>query len=288
MLPRLLILVPAHNEEDRIGPVLHRYAEFFSKHYTGRFRIVVVLNGCTDNTLAVVEQVSALHPEIQPLVFDQAIGKGGALIEGLRLAESADLIGFTDADGATSPESFLTLVERCREADCVIGSRRITGAVIRESQPSHRMLASKVFHVVVGLFFHMGIIDTQCGAKVMKREAVMRIHQALHIADMAFDINLLYSLKRAGYRIVEAPVEWTDHTGSKVRYFRTSLVMFLSVVRLRLIYSPFYRLLRFLRPLETLVYTALRNPPPLPSSRPGQHRIERQEGDVANASSSPG
>jgi hypothetical protein len=68
-----------------------------------------------------------------------------------------------------------------------------------------------------------------------------KIYPSLTIADMAFDINLLYSLKRKGYKIVEVPTEWTDMAGSTVRLFRTSLVMLLSVIRLRLIYSPFYK-----------------------------------------------
>jgi len=87
---------------------------------------------------------------------------------------------------------------------------------------------------------------------------------------MAFDVNLLYAVKRAGGTLIEAPVDWTDHLGSTVRYFRTSLVMFLSVVRLRLVYSPFYPLLRPLRPLEAWVYRALRNPPP--RDAPGRDR----------------
>jgi hypothetical protein len=82
---------------------------------------------------------------------------------------------------------------------------------------------------------------------------------------MAFDINLLYSLKRAGYRTLEVPTEWTDKIGSKVTLGRTSLVMFLSVVRIWLIYSPrLYKWLRPLRPLEGWVYRKLRAPPPLP------------------------
>ena len=92
----------------------------------------------------------------------------------------------------------------------------------------------------------MNLRDTQCGAKVMRREAVEKVHSSLRIADMAFDINLLYSLKRAGYRIREVPTEWTDKIGSKVTLFGTSLVMFLSVVRIRLIYSP--RLYRMAAP----------------------------------------
>jgi hypothetical protein len=97
----------------------------------------------------------------------------------------------------------------------------------------------------------------------MRREAVDKVHSSLRIADMAFDINLLYSLKHAGYHIREVPTEWTDKIGSKVTLAGTSLVMFLSVVRIRLIYWPWlYRLLRPLRPLEGWVYGKLSAPPP--------------------------
>jgi hypothetical protein len=109
----------------------------------------------------------------------------------------------------------------------------------------------------------MNIRDTQCGAKVMRREAVEKVHDSLTIADMAFDINLLYVLKREKYRILEVPTEWTDKIGTKVTLGRTSLTMLLSVIRLRLIYSPCYRWLRPLRPLETWIYKKLRQPVPL-------------------------
>jgi hypothetical protein len=79
---------------------------------------------------------------------------------------------------------------------------------------------------------------------------------------MAFDINLLYSLKHAGFKILEVPTEWTDKVGTKVTLARTSLTMLLSVIRVRLIYSPFYKWLRPLRPLETWIYKKLRAPTP--------------------------
>ncbi|MGD0784093.1 MAG: hypothetical protein ABSA30_14690, partial [Candidatus Aminicenantales bacterium] len=69
------------------------------------------------------------------------------------------------------------------------------------------------------------------------------------------------------YRVLEVPTEWTDKLGSKVTVLRTSLVMFLSVVRIRLIYSPFYNWLRPLRPLEGWVYRKLQAPQPLPGPR---------------------
>ena len=263
--PSLLLLIPAYNEESRIEPVLRDYAQYFQKQYAGKFQLVVVLNGCRDNTLAVVQRVAQEYPAISALEFPDPIGKGGALIEGLKLAPLADLIGYVDADGATPPAAFHDLVKHIPQADCVIGSRWLPGAVLHVEQTSNRQFASRVFHFIVELLFRMHIRDTQCGAKVMRRQAVETIHSALRIADMAFDINLLYSLKRAGFRILEVPTEWTDKIGSKVTLFRTSLTMFLSVVRIWLIYSPrIYRWLRPLRPLETWIYKKLRAPQPLP------------------------
>jgi glycosyltransferase involved in cell wall biosynthesis len=262
---KLLLLIPAYNEEKRIEPVLRAYAEYFKTQYKGGFQLVVVLNGCRDNTMGVVKRVAVDYPAISAIEFADPIGKGGALIEGLKLAPLADVIGYVDADGATPPHAFHDLVRRIDDADCVIGSRWLPGAVLHVEQSSKRQFASRVFHLIVEVFFQMHIRDTQCGAKVMRRAAVERVHSTLRIADMAFDINLLYSLHQAGFRILEVPTEWTDKIGSKVALFRTSLTMFLSVLRIRLIYSPFYKWLRPLRPLETWVYKKLRAPVPRPA-----------------------
>jgi len=266
--PSLLILIPAYNEERRIEPTLREYGEFFAKNYNGEYHIVVVLNGCTDNTLGVVQKVAKDFPAIHSIVFQDPIGKGGALIEGLKLAIHSELIGYVDADGATQPQAFMELVKRIGEADCVIGSRWLPGAIIHQSQQSHRQFASRVFHGIVQFLFRMNIRDTQCGAKVMKTAAVEKIHDYLTIADLAFDINLLYALKRAGFSILEVPTEWTDKAGSKVMLGRSSMTMFLSAVRVRLIYFPtLYKLLRPLRPLEGWVYKKLRQPRPRSSRR---------------------
>ena len=267
--PSLLLLVPAYNEEKRIEPTLRDYAKFFRDNYHGKFQLVVVLNGCRDDTLGVVNRVAREYSEISALNFPDPIGKGGALIEGLKLAPNADLIGYVDADGATGPKAFVELAHLTAQADCVIGSRWLPGAVLHQSQPWLRRFFSRVFHAIVQVLLRMRIQDTQCPAKVMRRAAIEKIHSALRIADLAFDVNLLYSLKREGFRILEVPTEWTDKTGSKVTQslLRSSLVMFLSVVRLWLIYKPFYRWLRPLRPLETWLYKKLSAPAPLPGPR---------------------
>lgn len=263
--PSLLLLIPAYNEEARIEPVLRLYADFFQKNYTGKFQIVVVLNGCKDNTLGVVQNVAKDFSSVSWLDFPAPIGKGGALIEGLKLAGNADIIGYVDADGATGPAAVVQLLPYLEKADCVIGSRWLPGSILLKAQPKFRQVVSRCFHTVVELLFWLHIKDTQCPCKLMRRTAVEKIHSQLTIADLAFDVNLLVSLKRAGFKIKEVPIQWTDIVGSKVTasLFRNSLAMFLSVVRVRLINSPFYVLFRPLRPLESWIYMKLRAPAPL-------------------------
>ncbi len=264
--PSLLLLIPAYNEEVRIEPVLRDFAQYFQDHYQGKFQLVVVLNGCRDNTLGVVEKVAKDFSSIRALNFLEPIGKGGALIEGLKLAPAADVVGYVDADGASPPSALHAVVKLLDRADCVIGSRWLPGAVLHQAQTRLRRFTSRCFHLVVEFFFHMHIKDTQCPCKVMRRPAVEAIHASLRIADLAFDVNLLYSLKHAGFSVLEVPTEWTDKIGSKVTsaLFRASLTMFLSVLRVRLIYSPFYKWLRPLRPIEAWIYRKLRQPQPRP------------------------
>ena len=261
--PSILLLIPAYNEESRIGPVLRDYAAYFRANYPGRFQLVVVLNGCRDNTLGVVQSAAREFPEISAMEHKLPIGKGGALIEGLRLAPLADLVGYVDADGATAPAAFLDLVKLCADYDCVIGSRWIKGAVVHQEQPNNRQFVSRAGHHIIEILFRMGIADTQCGAKVMRRAAIEKIHSSLRITDMAFDVNLLYMLKRTGFRILEHPTEWTDKSGSKVALGRMSLSALLSVVRLRLVYSRFHWMRPFFRPLETWLYKQFNAPPPI-------------------------
>lgn len=263
--PSLLLLIPAYNEEARIGPVLREFGAYYRDHYPGRFELVVVLNGCRDNTQGVVNEVSREFPFIRSLNFPAPIGKGGALIEGLKLAPTADLVGYVDADGATSPKAFHELAKRCRgKIDCVIGSRWLPESVLHQSQTWVRRAFSRCFHLIVEALFWMGFQDTQCPAKVARRAAIEKVHSQLQTADLAFDVNLLYVLKREGFNVIEVATDWTDKIGSKVTQslLRSSLVMFLSVVRLRLVYSPFYKWLKPLRPLETWVYMKLRAPAP--------------------------
>jgi glycosyltransferase involved in cell wall biosynthesis len=261
--PSVLLLIPAYNEEKRIGPVLRAYPKFFREHYQGNFQMVVVLNGCRDRTIDVVNEAAREYPEVSAIEYKAPIGKGGALIEGLKLAPRADLIGYVDADGATQPQAFLELIQLCEKHDCVIGSRWKKGAIIHQEQPNNRRFVSRAGHLIIQVLFRMNIVDTQCGAKIMHRQVIEKIHPTLRITDMAFDVNLLYSIKRAGFSILEHPTEWTDKMGTTVALGRMSISALLSVFRLRLVYSPFHWLRKPLQPLELWLYKKLSAPPPI-------------------------
>jgi glycosyltransferase involved in cell wall biosynthesis len=264
----LAILIPAYNEEERIGKTLEDYLDYLEGGYPGQYVVVVVLNGCRDRTMEVVRRYQATSRHLEFIDIAAPVGKGGALIEGLRRYQHFDYVSYVDADGATAAPALLKLVEKMSAGstpDVVIGSRWMAGSVLHQSQTRLRQFASRVFHAIVELFFGLRIADTQCPAKVLRGRIIDQLLPRLSIADLSFDVNLLVSARVRGFRILECPTEWTDKEGSKVtrHLFRSSLVMFLSIVRLRLIYSPFYRMLSPLRPLEQWIYLRLGAPAPV-------------------------
>ena len=244
---KLSIVIPAYNEEARISPTLEGYLPYFAERYGDDFELVVVVNGSTDGTERVVQGYLEGHPQLRLIVEPERIGKGGALLVGLTEAKG-DTIGFVDADGATAPASFDDLVKVCGPKHAVIGSRWCRGAVVTIKQSFVRRLASRCFNLCVRLLFGLNISDTQCGAKVFSREALAAALPGIGLTQWAFDVDLLYQLKRAGYAVKEVPTVWHDVKGSRIKVARTSMGMFAALVRLRLMHSPFKGLVRLYGP----------------------------------------
>lgn len=244
---KLSIIIPAYNEESRIGKTLDRYLVQFDQKFGSDFEILVVLNGCRDKTFQVVEGFKRHFNQLKYIDIKEAIGKGGALTEGFKIAEG-EIIGFTDADGSTSPKMFLKLyniLNNLPQIDCIIGSRNLPESVVKGRSKS-RKLMTRGFNFGVNFLFNLNIKDTQCGAKLVRKKIIKKIVFGLSIANMAFDVNLLVDIKRRGGKILEVPIVWEDAEDSTIsRPVKTSVAMALSVVRLRLLYSP----LKFLYPL---------------------------------------
>lgn len=218
--------------------MLETYLPFFSERYGSQVEFLVVINGSTDKTDQVVASFAARYSCVRAILEPDPIGKGGALMVGFRQAQGA-AIGFVDADGATPPEAFQELVENIGSAGGIIASRWAKGSKVSPRQPLDRRVASRVFNLMTRVLFGLRLTDTQCGAKLMTREAVQAILPHLGITQWAFDVDLLFQLRRAGYAIKEIPTTWHDVEGSKIQVGKASTEMMLALARLRLIYSPF-------------------------------------------------
>ncbi len=233
----LTIVVPAHNEEHRIRPFLDAYLGYFVPRYGAALEFIVVVNYSNDRTADIVREYHARYPQIRLIEEPRRVGKGGALLLGFAAARG-DLVGFVDADGATPPAAFEDLVANIGTAGAIIASRWLKGAVVSPRQPWSRRVASRVFNLMVRILFGVRISDTQCGAKLLRRETLRAILPHLGITHWAFDVDLIFQVRRAGYAIIERPTIWQDVSGSKVQVTRASLEMVLAMARLRLLYSP--------------------------------------------------
>lgn len=87
--------------------------------------------------------------------------------------------------------------------------------------------------------------DTQCGAKLFRRELIEKVYPKLGSSEWSFDVDLLFYARFFGFRIKSIPTEWHDKKGSKIDIKKTPGRMFFSVIRLRLVHSPFDFILRF-------------------------------------------
>lgn len=235
---KLSIVVPAYNEEARLAPMAAAYLEFFSERYGEDFELIVSVNGSTDRTPEVAREFSEKWSQVKVMVEQKAIGKGGAIMRGFAEA-SGDLIGFVDADGSTSPEAFLDLIEHIGDAGLIIASRWLPGAVVEPRQPLDRRVASRIFNWLVRVLFRVQITDTQCGAKLLTRETVRAVLPHLGLTRWAFDVDLLFHVRREGFSIVERPTVWRDVAGSRINVPLASIEMALAICRLRLLNSPF-------------------------------------------------
>ncbi|MGH7737035.1 MAG: glycosyltransferase [Candidatus Tyrphobacter sp.] len=220
--------MPARNEASRIETTLQQYADVFDDS-----EIIVVVNGCTDDTYDRVVRIARDHPNVRWVRIDRCVGKGGAVRAGF-LTAAAPLVGFADADGSTPAHELRRLFEAVGDADGVVGSRWMPGARVPRRQPLVRRIASRIFNGLVRGFFGLPYSDTQCGAKVFRASMLQRVVTHLETANMAFDVDLLLALKDAHANIREVPTLWLDVASAGFTLVPTSLRMLTALLRLRM------------------------------------------------------
>jgi len=241
MMKKISIIIPAHNEATRIGRTLQEYLAFFDnlkQQGLLDFEIIVVLNGCTDTTLSVVQKEQERFGNLLIIDLLEA-GKGLAIKAGFQdaLTRDNDRIGFIDADMATKPRYFYDLVTNIDDYDGIIASRYMPGAQVFPPRPFVKRWGSRLFYEsLVRVLFGLSYYDLQCGAKLFKRDVIEKILPYLTVRQWAFDVEPLYLFKKFGFSIREFPTVWYDQDGSKLR-MGAGFFMLSSLVQLRFTHS---------------------------------------------------
>ena len=244
--PKITIIIPAYNEEKRIVNRIQNLIGYFDKAL-GEYELLVITDGCTDKTPEVVSKYVNYNPKVRLFDFPERLGKGGAIIEGLKLAKG-EIIVVTDADDSVPPQEIFKLIKNVENYDMVIGSRYSKDSKLLVKETLLRYLLGRSFNALVKLMFwrFRGINDTQCGVKVLRRYVVDKSLRNLFITGFAVDVNLIYSVMRGGFKVKEVGITYmhVEHE-SKVSKVLAKLMlgMIFSLIRLRLYYSRFRAIL---------------------------------------------
>jgi dolichol-phosphate mannosyltransferase len=208
--PSASLVIPAYNEENRI-------TLFFDSITLFDGELIVVCDG-TDRTADIVDVIASRRTDlnIRCLRFEHRLGKGGGVIAGLKESRTP-FVGYVDADGSTSMEEMLRLFGSLPALDGAIGSRWVAGSNLTVKQGFLRQLESRGFNLLIRILFGLTYHDTQCGAKVFTKRAVEEVLPLMVSTGFEFDVELLWRMKDAGFRIGEVPIEWQNKGDSRVQ-----------------------------------------------------------------------
>lgn len=229
----LSLIIPAYNEEARIGKSLERILRFLdSQPY--EFEVIVVDDGSRDRTAEIVEERFGKHPAFKLHRQPANLGKGNAVQQGMLLG-NGDFLFFSDADLSVPIEMLPIFVAHLEnQAELAIGTRQKAGAVIEVHQPRYRELMGKVYTWLSNWILGLRVSDFTCGFKGFRREIVRDLFSRQRLGNWSFDAEILYLAQRRGYRVAEIPVRWRNDDASKVRLWKDVLTSFLGLVQIRL------------------------------------------------------
>ncbi|GMV38398.1 MAG: hypothetical protein AMXMBFR64_01140 [Myxococcales bacterium] len=229
---KLTVVIPAYNEAERIGPTLDRIIAWLAENIRD-YEILVVDDGSTDSTTDVVARRMQHTHQVRIVRNPGNRGKGWSVRRGMLDGEGDHLL-MTDADLSTPMEELHHLAPHISTHDVVIGSRATQGARILRHQPIYREWMGKVFNRMVQAIVLPGIVDTQCGFKLFRREVARDVFARVTTPGFGFDVEALYVARRLGYTIAEVPVVWIDDPATRVNAIRDSARMAADLVRIRM------------------------------------------------------
>jgi len=207
------IIIPVYNEEQRLSRCLE-----------WDFEIIVAEDGSTDNSVKIVKDFKSRDDRVKLLSFQNRLGKGGAIKNGI-LNANKEYVGFMDADLAADPSEFQRLLAFIKDYDVVIGSRSLRGNLPPIKRPLYRSFFSHFYSKFFRTLFRSPIYDPQCGFKVFKRDATVILFPEIHTIGFAFDSEVIVKAFSLGLKVKEVPIIWNHDTASKISVFHQMKAM---------------------------------------------------------------
>jgi dolichyl-phosphate beta-glucosyltransferase len=233
--PTLSIVIPAYNEEDRIGPTLERITKYMGSRDCS-FELLIVDDGSTDRTSEMVHSFVEKENFPGPIYIhrnETNQGKGYSVRRGM-LEARGDFALFTDADLSAPIEELSKLEKEMVEgSDIAFGSRDVKGSDVQVHQPWWRESSGKIFNQCVRLLTGLPYSDTQCGFKLFRMNRCKRLFERQTIFDFGFDVELLYVARQWDLTMKEVPVVWRHSPGSKVQFVPHAVGMFVDLLKIR-------------------------------------------------------
>jgi glycosyltransferase involved in cell wall biosynthesis len=222
--PQLSIVIPAYNESARIEATLASVLECVeTRHWDAE--ILVVDDGSTDNTAAIVQKWMARNPHLHLVKNPGNRGKGYSVRNGL-LQAAGNIVMFTDADLSAPIEEAELLIEAIDAgADVAIGSRWLDKQKQTVYQPLYRRFFGRCFNWVTRKVIGLPFKDTQCGFKAFRRDTAQTIFRLQTIERWGFDPEILFIARKLKYTIVEVPVTWGHDERSRISYLKDGMKM---------------------------------------------------------------
>ncbi|NJC97543.1 MAG: glycosyl transferase [Anaerolineales bacterium] len=217
----LSVIIPAHNEENRLPGTLEQILRFLEEQ-TFTYEVIIVENGSSDKTLETAQNFAEKHANVR--VIQSERGKGAAVRKGM-LEARGEYRFMCDADLSMPVEEIARFIPPgLGDFDVAIASREAEGAV-RYNEPAYRHLGGRGINLIIQLLILPGLNDTQCGFKCFRADVANDIFNKQTLHGWSFDIELLYIARRRGYRITEVPIHWYHFADSKVSALRDAVQM---------------------------------------------------------------
>lgn len=231
---RISVITPCFNESKNIQKNVKKIDGYLSSKFAD-YEIIVVNDGSRDDT---ARELAELRKEVEFKFIDNAEnqGKGWAVRDGvLASSDASEVVMFLDSDlgiPIEELEKFMPEVEN--GYDVVIASRFVPGLKVVRPVQIHRKIMEKVFRLIrMAITNNWNVKDTQCGFKVFRRDAAMKIFPRLTVKRWAFDAEIIFVANKYKYKIKELPIHLQNPPSRSLRIFRDPFFMVLDLLRIR-------------------------------------------------------